>query len=733
MSSDEDTFVSGHQAILDKLKFVSHAPPDIVKRPHIIGLCAVPMELAGLNVLGHHISDFLCWKMTFHREGNKDDQAWFSLVDIAAAMSEHKTRYSKVINGQAKDLSVALPFIRADSNVPNLFTAFVTELKKQADVAQQKGECLIVIVCGEVSPELDICLDTNQNKAYLRKESWLGSMLKSYSIPITIITPAIFTTGWEIRPFSGDPKEADEVSDEILDSLLAKQCGGAFAASVLGSWTQDHEASDMVPTVQGQEGQLYSQFYTGIHDCMVRNMLPFTKGHSFYFAADQDEWEMALGKRKGPLGLDHFAKKWDSVKNLDESGLAAQNGGYKFLAGAFGGSHESQLVHLNFLVRQELRGCPGEWDQPTSDLCLVALTSFLQTKYPTEERAREVFTLLEWRCSMNFVADVIVDFFVLPRPQGRVCRYWDWKEQQRIDKRVHGTGAFRMALFSEMCSRWPKIPLPAGQQRDAFRDLLYWRPLQYITSAITMKYYDPRPDGPSKRETDDAKEFMLKGIGDFIDRLAKLQRWMVKDNTQLIDLYDRWLATAKPGSIRPAWKPNSTTGRSTVDPPNAMLMEFDHMGTRDVVRPAKPAPSAVSPVLAQQRQRPAAAGMPAIAASAPSKASESSLNTTASQASSQRTVLPPATVSPAATQKTSIPSFAQQNTPAMTGNPGMPPMADEPKVTVAQQNTPAAIVKSTTTATPVHETKSAVTAGDKPEQKVSTSSPLSFYKEFTSS
>ncbi|KAL8387373.1 hypothetical protein RB595_009950 [Gaeumannomyces hyphopodioides] len=728
MSSNEDTFVSGHRAILDKLKFVSHTPPDIVKRPHIVGLCAVPMELASPSFLSHHVSDFLSWKMTFNREGNRDDQAWFSLVDIAGAMSAHKTRYTKVINGQLKDLSGALPFIRVDGAIPSLFAAFVAELDAQAKVAQQKGDCLIVIICGEVSPELDICLDVYDNTKYLSKESWLGSVVKNYSIPITIITPAIFTTGWEIRPFVGNAKQADGLSDEVLDSLLAKQCGGAFATSVLKFWTQEQEASRMIPTTQGPGGQLYSQLYTGIHDCMIRNMIPLAKDHSFHFVAGQDEWEMTLGKRKGPLSLDYFAKKWDDVKNLDESSLAALDGGYKFLAGAFGGSHQSQLVHLNFLVRQELRGCPGEWAQTTSDRCLVAFTSFLQTTFPTEARAREIFTLLEWRCAMNFVADVIVDFFVLPRPQGKLCRYWDWKEQQKLDQEVPSVGNFRMALFGMMIPHWPKIPLPVGQQRDSFHDQLYWRPLQYITSAVTTKYYNPRASGPSKSETEEAKEFTLNGIGRFIDRLSKIQRWTVTSNTQLIGVYDKWLATG-PG---PASKPDNTVGRPMAAHSSCDPMDIDSTGNRDGARAEKLAPFVASPRPVQQRQRPAAAGMPATAPPVAPKSPGTASGTMASQALSQQTLAPTATV-PSVPSRKGSPAMspvatpfvpAQNQIPVATLSPTLsnapqstPTMTSSPNATAAQQNTPAAIAEPATTAAPVDNEKSAVTPGGNHESK----------------
>ncbi|KAL8326298.1 hypothetical protein RB597_009228 [Gaeumannomyces tritici] len=720
MSSNEGTFISGHQAILGKLKFVIHAPPDIITRPHIVGLCAVPTALAGPADLGYHVADFLAWKMTFNREGNKDDQAWFSLVDIEHLMSLEKGKYSKVINGQRKGLEEALPFIRVDGTIPGLFGAFVTELDKQAKLAQEKGDCLIVIICGEVSPELDICLDVFDNTKYLGKESWLDGVLKNYNIPITVITPAIFTTGWEIRPFASGAKQAAGLSDEALDNLLAKQCGGAFATSVLKSWTQEQEACGMVPTTQGPGGELYSQLYTGIHDCMIRNMLPFAKDHSFHFDASQDEWSMAIGKRKGPLSLDYFAKKWDRVENAPEPGVVTPDSGYKFLAGAFGGTLQSQRLHLKFLVRQELRGCPGEWTQTTSDRCLVALTSFLQTKFPTEARAREIFTLLEWRCSMNLVADTIVDFFVLPRPQGKTCRYWDWKEQQKLDSDITTVGTFRMSLFGTMIPHWPKMPLPVGQQRDSFHDQLYWRPLNYITSAITTKYYNHNlAGGPSQRELGEARAFALKGIGCFIDRLSEIQRWTITSNTQLVDAYDKWLATGSD----PVSKPNNTAAE-------------------------KFAPSIANPRLIQHPQRPAAADMPVTAPPAVPKPPGTVSSNAASQAPSQRTLTPAPTASPVASRKGSpatspiaapfVPtqnqvlavalsptlSNAQQSTRAMTGSPSttviqqdMFTMAGNPNITDVQQNTPAATIKPTAAAAPVDDEKPAVTSGDNLESK----------------
>ncbi|KAI7923148.1 hypothetical protein M9X92_004522 [Pyricularia oryzae] len=481
----------GMRNMASMLSFVTHAPPDIVKPPHIVGLSTTPLQFASPQKMGFFFTEFLKWKMVFHGLGSPDHQAWYSLFEPQDAIKTHNFTYGTDHVSDDKREAI-LSRIRVSSDTAFLLKAFVEELHKQAESAAAQDGCLIVVVSGEMTPELNICLSLDGCSSYLRKSSWFDDLSKMYGVPITLMTPSLFSTGWKMHPFLGQIKP-ELTSPEEMETMLAQSCGGAFTEAIIKallSLTQFEGSVVEAANVTGKE--LFAPLYNAIHDSLI-NRTP-------------------------------------------EEGVAVGNG-YPFLKGAFGGSKESQLCHIQFLAQQELRSCPGDWDQPGNKESRSTLLTLLQSLNPQEDRVRETFTLIEWRCSMNFVADATLLYLDLPQPQGETCRNWNWDIQQHTDAAKKDFGRLRSEIFGQLTEYWPRNSLPVGIQRNNFRDNQYWRPLQYLSTAICENVFDSSNYTKSAAAGFEA----MNKAKTFITRMAELQFLMIRNgNSTVMNLGQAW-------------------------------------------------------------------------------------------------------------------------------------------------------------------------------------------------
>ncbi|TLS22165.1 uncharacterized protein PpBr36_09735 [Pyricularia pennisetigena] len=514
---------AGMRNMASMLSFVTHAPPDITKVPHIVGLSTTPLQFAGPEKMGFFFTEFLKWKMVFHGLGSPDHQAWYSLFEPQEAMVMHNCTYGMDSVSIDKRESI-LSRIRVSSNTAFLVKAFVEELDKQAESAAAHDGCLIVVVSGEMSPELNICLNLDGCSSYLRKSSWFDHLPKKYGIPITVMTPSFFSTGWTMNPFLGQIKP-ELTSPEAMEIMLAQSCGGAFTEAIIKALVSMSQFQGSVIEAANVTGKdFFVPFYNAIHGSLM-NRTP--------------EESAATGEQH----------RWEDLKTPAKPTPAdsTPTSGYMFLKGAFGGSKESQLRHIQFLAQQELRSYPGDWDQPGNREARSTLLTLLQSLNPQEDRVRETFTLIEWRCSMNFVADAALLYLNIPQPQEESCRNWNWEVQQYDDTTTKNYGRLRSELFGQLTEFWPKNPLPVGIQRNSFRDNLYWRPLQYLSAAICKNVFDPSDFNKAVAAGFEAME-KLKA---FVTRMAQLQLLMIRnENSMVMNLGQAWANCALGQDVR---------------------------------------------------------------------------------------------------------------------------------------------------------------------------------------
>lgn len=138
---------------------------------------------------------------------------------------------------------------------------------------------------------------------------------------------------------------------------------------------------------------------------------------------------------------------------------------------------------------------------------------------------------------MNFVADATLLYLDLPQPQGETCRNWNWDIQQHTDAAKKDFGRLRSEIFGQLTEYWPRNSLPVGIQRNNFRDNLYWRPLQYLSTAICENVFDSSNYTKSAAAGFEA----MNKAKTFITRMAELQFLMIRNgNSTVMNLGQAW-------------------------------------------------------------------------------------------------------------------------------------------------------------------------------------------------
>jgi len=485
---------------MDGISIILHNLPDISTPPEIIGLLTVPYDVAGPEKLGYHVADYLGFASLFVGVGKKDAQVWLTAVDTADLMRETKQSFAcgnvGAIDGVTFGKKPAnLSAFGIFSTIPEpeqLRVRFLDEVKKRSAT----GAPLIIVVCGEVTPEQTIFFDgashVTTSKAELREAVQPGC-------PVTLISLAPFSGGYQVNPFVGQKAPLDA---HLVKNLLARHCGGAMADNILKNLTsrkstpllEDDErylaAFDDLPmsNVTDEQKIFYGLFHIAIRRALSSRLTRLAGVHSFDWDIEHDEWP--FGKRTGPPpdGLSFWKSKWDALETVP---LDACQDGFAFLAGAFGGSKASQITHMKFMAQNELSSCPGDWNIQSNEASRVALISFLQMQdikaFP-EEKCMEIFDLIEYRCSLMLLTDATIDILDLPRPDGLQCRDWDFVKFRENEQSGTMFTKMRTAAFGALVGRvLPKISLGPGLYRDKEKGIKFWRPAIYLSVAIATK------------------------------------------------------------------------------------------------------------------------------------------------------------------------------------------------------------------------------------------------------
>lgn len=291
-------------------------------------------------------------------------QHWFSSLDVEkfiqdVGFGDNSAETSHAILGKQKD---HIAPIAADNEA--FIDSFLKAVAARAQAANERKATLFLMVFAPVTPEHDIVVDFDsgpkKNYKFLTVEKIRKAIRNAVGheqLPVVLMTESPLTGGWMCHPslFGTLPTHADGMLE-----LIARSCGGAFADEFMNSFTTrstpiitDEQRSkvpyeDMTP-VGGQTPSLHA-FQRAIHECLEFRLSPIGKRHLLYYEPSSDAWNM-LGPREGYPLIRFWGEKLEAPDDIDIDMEGVDR--FEFIGDAFGGTRESQVFHLKYLVSVE--------------------------------------------------------------------------------------------------------------------------------------------------------------------------------------------------------------------------------------------------------------------------------------------------------------------------------------------------------------------------------------------
>ncbi|KAI2469737.1 hypothetical protein F4781DRAFT_442474 [Annulohypoxylon bovei var. microspora] len=409
--------------------FVSHIIPDISPDAIIVGLCPVPRERAGMDDLGWHVTDFLAWKHLLKNESYPKNQTWLAQCDLKSIVGADSSQY---VHGKERRFVLsAADHILVQPDHQKLMTNFVRAVSMKANMAKESGDPLLIVVCGPTTAEQDVFFGETDEAHHLKS----GAIRRviGEDIEVVLITPAIFSAGWQVNPsFIRSP--ANVHADRT--DFLARQFGGVFTEPLMRHFVGptcpffDGDGMSMTyaenklcnPFQQSDEQRkMLAVLKVTIHKALAGRLSVGHGDHSFDFEVEHDDWEKLVGPRKH-MPLEGYRKKWES---LGVSAQGASGEKFDFLGNAFGGNKKSQLNHIKHLIKDSFESWPCYWKLPFGKNAKATFAKILNGQEVDENHYHEVFNVLEHRATLAVLVDITVRPLDIPGlPEGR-CRNWD--------------------------------------------------------------------------------------------------------------------------------------------------------------------------------------------------------------------------------------------------------------------------------------------------------------------
>jgi hypothetical protein len=542
-------------------------------------------------------------------------QTWAAAFNVPDFLDKNSVLDKQHI-GETNDIISLKP------NTKDLSTSIKRVLATGVNRALVSSGVLVLMVFAPVTPDHDISLDFQDEKSYLTTEH-LREMIEHVTsdepLQVILMTPSAFTGGWCCRPafLNGPPSDADKIM-----CLLAKSCGGALADSFINLFL---ECDNPLMTKEQREKIVYrdpmplhptglqtdtrNQLHRQVHQSLEHRLSPLAGEHGIILGPDglnppstfRDAWT-DYGTRTRALS------RW--VEALRALRLDTEPSGFDFLGKAFGGTMETQLFHLAYLVNIEMSTSVEDWNKLANKSTLDLYRSFLAEEQPSEEKAKRVYDMIEHRASTMALAHMIAKAFGLAFPAGVKARFWKDVSNEDPDARMRST------LFGEMINIFEDVAVVPGQTRHDYKDAKFVRPSRWLAAAIAPYLRGCRPA--------EAQDFVEKRVKPFIEKIRKTQKQLLTEDRLVIQSHNAWVSalgldkdekrpTSAPPIIRPAGRvPSvvitpapSTPGNNEPESNRRVSKKLNAQAPSWPITPS-PSPSPASAVGLDQTQKPKA-------------------------------------------------------------------------------------------------------------------------------
>lgn len=473
--------------------YITHSIPDIPPHSHVVGLCTVSRDQAGMDKLGYHITDFLSFKYLLH---NDVEQVWIAHCDVIKIVNEQPNLYvhgkerrilidaEGVDNGEGTDHQGAYSHgagLEIQTDRQNLMADFIIACSVEAHLSEKSGTPLVIVVCGPTTLQQDIFFGDAEAANHLKSETISHAI--GGSVEAIMITPALFSAGWQVNPsLTRSPVQVRADRGEFL----AKQFGGVFTKFHVGHFVgpncpffngdgmDTREVKDKFsnPFLSDEQKKLLADLKVTLHNSLASRLSVGYGDHSFNFEAERDDWEKLIGPRKH-LSLEDYRKKWEK---LGVNTRPSNNEHFGFLGHAFGGNKSSQLSHLKDLIKESFASWPAYWELPASNVARAIFKKLLDEQSTDENFCHEIFSVLEHRASLAVLGDATLRYLHISRPNGQRCREWN----EKIDFRVVNVP------YKEIIDKIPGVYVLPGVNPDKHRSIQqYWdHPVFYLAFAV---------------------------------------------------------------------------------------------------------------------------------------------------------------------------------------------------------------------------------------------------------
>ncbi|KAK3298498.1 uncharacterized protein B0H64DRAFT_429696 [Chaetomium fimeti] len=541
------------EGAMSEAYLILHGPPDLPGDAEILGVCGVSTENADQNKYGWMVADFLHWKLLLHNLGEKAAQTWASSLNISKFLDEIDgvdMADDKIVDiiGRHEDDIMAMP-----NDSDGFVDTFLRRLAESAHAAVSRRTVLAVMVFAPVTPEQDICVNLDNKQTYLTADRLyriVNEAVGNVRLPIMLLTPSPFTGGWSCR--SMNPPMCPG-SDQMM-RIIAKSSGGAFARRFIRSFTERNSPlmtdsqrkgipfDDPMPLrPTALQTDCLRHFQRQIHESLEHRFSVFAQDHAFILsplsARDpsvfSDTWA-EYGPRRG-LRFEHWAERWSSTRpDVDHPRR------FEFLGEAFGGTRESQLFHLNHLIKTELETNVGDWDRQVGGCTRELYVGFQKSLTPTEDEAKRAFDALEFRASSAIVAQMVVKAFGLPLPDGFKCRYWPDKMDGVNDEHYRKL----QYAFGEAHSLFDQAAVLPSENQHQFKNVRFLRAARWLSASIASRFVN------GSRE--DIEAFVCRDVTRFITKIQDAQKALLLEDQAVRRAGLDWIAAIGLGGQTPA-------------------------------------------------------------------------------------------------------------------------------------------------------------------------------------
>ncbi|KAI1212693.1 uncharacterized protein F4807DRAFT_346173 [Annulohypoxylon truncatum] len=475
--------------------FFTHTIPDIPPDAHVVGLCTVPRERAGMDQLGYHIADFLAFKYLLHDDAHRGSQDWLAHCDVVSIVNANPNVYvhgkerrilldAEGIGHQGTSYSHAAD-LKVQTDRQKLMADFVIACSVKAHLSKQSGTPLVIIVCGPTTVQQDVFFGETDAVHHLKSESICHAI--GGDVETIMVTPAMFSAGWQVNPsFNISPVEVRANRREFL----ARQFGGVFTKAhmdyfigttcpfFVGDGMDMEEVKEKFSNpflLSYQQREILADFKVTLHKYLAGRLSVDLGNHSFNFETELDDWEHLIGPRKY-LSLQDYRKKWEK---LGVSAQIVDNERFSFLGDAFGGSKKSQLSHLKHLIKESFESWPAYWELPASNDAKTTFKKLLDEQDVHDNFCHEIFSVLEHRATLAILGDITVRCLNIPGPTEERCR--DWNE--KVDFRSVA------APYNEIIDWIPGVHVPPGVNPDSHRAIQQYfdYPVFYLALAVVRQ------------------------------------------------------------------------------------------------------------------------------------------------------------------------------------------------------------------------------------------------------